>query len=1089
MTNYDDDDDDKALQEFLAKKKTANLHSPSSNFNHQSSRNIFASFDASALSKSTSPKKPLTSPTKQNNKDDEDEDEKALQEFLQAKKSKPSPGAFNTQSSRNVLVGFSPVKPKVPTRIPNNDGVGGSDFLAPFTITETPASARKEKEDEDQKALNEFMSKKQSMYEVSSKNTASSRNIFEGLDTSAMLKVGVSSSLRVAPKLTRENSTISQKPRGMLRREGSSLLTNNDGTLSRPPPLLRGNSTMTTAPSAPRRGMLQRENSSFITRKNNEYELSDKPLSDVPTKRGPLQRENSLMMREGSQSVPRARPPLERGMSRNDQGYKQSINQRFLSKMKTKNEGFDDFPDTVSEVSVMSVRSTETALLSDREINEEVGFTHQVEFVQLNHLVSQFMTCGFPVLVFDKLGSIEYLNKEAEDLFGVFSFSALGEHVSELFLDDASVELHQAIYEFLGPTENSTLKADKIGSDQNYLDDIRPYNQISEEEKLERRRALSQLRTLRAKATTIKQFFSVSAKIIPISKLQETHFCIYMRFAQQAENGKYSQMTNSLNQAVTEMITIPVITINDKGIIQVFNKAASSTFGFEAKEVVGRNVKIICNKKDRLKHDSYLEKCKTKDKNTLNMVKKVKGETKSGKIISVEIRVSHILKDGKSSYIAYIRDYKSLCCQAGGFSWIRMDLFWSSVETTKQVYNFASYDTLLTALKLRGLKALFILTYSNTLYTGSASTPPTTDIAIEAFANYSRAAAKHYANENVIFEVYNEADLQGFTPVTYAALSKAAVAAIREGNPNAQVSTTGVAGFSYTFVRGFTSEGGAASKNGSQLFSGIGLHPYGVGSPKSPFGRFPDLTRKFRSIINDNINATLQGKASTLTSAQKSLISTVPPVWDTEWGLTATDFDSNSNGLDEAALRLHANNVVGRLLSSCAVGFPIYIYYDLRNDGVDPTNREHNFGLLFNNYTDKPAMKAVKQLSSIVRNRLFDGYIQIEHPSVTAMRFKSSNDSVIVLLPTETGASVNIKANSASSVVDIFGRNVTVSKDNTFTVKETEGLVYVTFVTPMVTPTVSQPIIQPANSTKVSSAEKLIGNWIILALLLILIIV
>ena len=53
---------------------------------------------------------------------------------------------------------------------------------------------------------------------------------------------------------------------------------------------------------------------------------------------------------------------------------------------------------------------------------------------------------------------------------------------------------------------------------------------------------------------------------------------------------------------------------------------------------------------------------------------------------------------------------------AAGFKWVRMDLGWGGMERRKGEYDFAAYDRLTAALDKHGLKALFILDYSNRLY-------------------------------------------------------------------------------------------------------------------------------------------------------------------------------------------------------------------------------------------------------------------------------------------------------------------------------------------------------------------------------------
>src|SRR5436190_5217407 len=53
---------------------------------------------------------------------------------------------------------------------------------------------------------------------------------------------------------------------------------------------------------------------------------------------------------------------------------------------------------------------------------------------------------------------------------------------------------------------------------------------------------------------------------------------------------------------------------------------------------------------------------------------------------------------------------------AAGFRFIRMDFGWSSIETAKGEYRWAEYEGLLANLDRRGLRAVFILDYSNALY-------------------------------------------------------------------------------------------------------------------------------------------------------------------------------------------------------------------------------------------------------------------------------------------------------------------------------------------------------------------------------------
>ena len=109
---------------------------------------------------------------------------------------------------------------------------------------------------------------------------------------------------------------------------------------------------------------------------------------------------------------------------------------------------------------------------------------------------------------------------------------------------------------------------------------------------------------------------------------------------------------------------------------------------------------------------------------------------------------------------------------AAGFRFIRMDFVWHNIEKVKGVYDWSEYDELTSNLEKRGLRALYILDYSNPLYepeveskdpiTGEAQkgiAAPSHPESVEAFAKWSAAAAERYRNKNVVWEIWNEPNI------------------------------------------------------------------------------------------------------------------------------------------------------------------------------------------------------------------------------------------------------------------------------------------------------------------------------------------
>jgi hypothetical protein len=59
---------------------------------------------------------------------------------------------------------------------------------------------------------------------------------------------------------------------------------------------------------------------------------------------------------------------------------------------------------------------------------------------------------------------------------------------------------------------------------------------------------------------------------------------------------------------------------------------------------------------------------------------------------------------------------------AAGLKFVRMDLGWSGIERKQGAYDWSAFDELMANLERRGLRALFILDYSNRLYEETVTT-------------------------------------------------------------------------------------------------------------------------------------------------------------------------------------------------------------------------------------------------------------------------------------------------------------------------------------------------------------------------------
>jgi MYXO-CTERM domain-containing protein len=372
--------------------------------------------------------------------------------------------------------------------------------------------------------------------------------------------------------------------------------------------------------------------------------------------------------------------------------------------------------------------------------------------------------------------------------------------------------------------------------------------------------------------------------------------------------------------------------------------------------------------------------------------------------------------------IHFTSDDKALdSIQAAGFARVRMDLGWSGVETSKSMYDFSAMQSLVGSLASRGLGLHLILDYFNPLYPNPGD-PAFMTTTVPAFASLSKVAAQTFAGKGVTYEVWNEENIPQFwTPpnaTQYAALCAAAIAAVHAGDPTARVTTGGLSGFDEPFLEAALDAGAGVGADA------IGVHPYRQGGAESA----SDDLAFMRSIV-------------------AGAYAMPPPVWDTEWGYSSTWY-GDAGGHDAMARAVQAQRVSRELLSAWALGFPLAVYYDIRDDGTDPTNNEHNFGLLQNDYTDKPAMVAVRTLTNAASGRTFAGFLPVGFTSLHAMLLVGSDDRVVALWNDAVGSVATVSVPSNGTAVDMLGAPLELVRDGGATsvrVSEADGPVFLTY--------------------------------------------
>ena len=342
---------------------------------------------------------------------------------------------------------------------------------------------------------------------------------------------------------------------------------------------------------------------------------------------------------------------------------------------------------------------------------------------------------------------------------------------------------------------------------------------------------------------------------------------------------------------------------------------------------------------------------------------------------------------------------------------LRDEAYWSAVEPVKGTYTWPAKFDYLDQLAPAKISPMVILDYGNPNYDSTTCTPmsghncpPVTDAGRAAFADYADAVLTHYPDVRTV-EVWNEWNNDSVgTPQAYEALLATVYAKIKAGHPDVTVVGGGLAFAPLPWIETFCQLGGL------KYLDALSIHPYNW--PAAPEAKSADYAG-VRALLTEY-------------SPTKSI-----PLWVSEDGWPT---GSTASAVDE---HTQAAYLVRAALTAKANGVSRFSMYDLMDDGTDPANPEHNFGMLHNvadsqgAYTPKPSYVAYATLArqlvgaTFVKGAALPGGIIDD-------AFRRGDDGRDLHALWTTGASaatVTVHARGPVSVTDLYGRTSTLIPD------------------------------------------------------------
>lgn len=337
-----------------------------------------------------------------------------------------------------------------------------------------------------------------------------------------------------------------------------------------------------------------------------------------------------------------------------------------------------------------------------------------------------------------------------------------------------------------------------------------------------------------------------------------------------------------------------------------------------------------------------------------------------------------------------------------GLRVVRTDITWSRIETKQGEYDFKTtgYDELTNSLVKNDIRPFYILDYSNPLYEKDLSI--VTDDGREAFNKYVENVTNRYKGKGVLWEIWNESNGEFWKPSpdveAYSLLVKSVSKTIKRNDPSGIVVAPALAGLDGNSIAWLEE---VFKRGAMKDVDVISVHPYRGDSPETVVNDYQLLRKMIGKYTKKNI-----------------------PIISGEWGYSTTkgwgglDLDENKQ----------AEYLVRMFLINQYEGIPISIWYDWKNDGIDPNNAEHHFGMLWVDNTIKPAYQAAKTLTHTLERYHFDKRLEYGQPKDYIFQFTNkAGQKVMAFWTTEANHNVTISLPLGKGVlVSMYGEKQTV---------------------------------------------------------------
>lgn len=325
------------------------------------------------------------------------------------------------------------------------------------------------------------------------------------------------------------------------------------------------------------------------------------------------------------------------------------------------------------------------------EFNEG-GNSSEPAFQMEEHIAA----CMCPIIVVDTKTNVHTLNSFGEELFGKSNTTLQGKNISQILSETSAGELQKRIRDFLH------LRTKAILSEKQVYDIKEPKTPIKkvgarltemvkmgvpyficylQPEGVQKGSNFAEI--LKQQKTQNQENDSDSEDGDKKSEGVSEDGDKKSEVASETGEGEVQQQSFQFHSAVTQLSTIPIVSIDVNSMVHTWNPAAEHVFGFNASEIIGSTLTIIMPDDIAENHNSYVQRyIKTGVKRVVDKTRVVSGKRKSGEIFPVELKITEISDDKEQRmFLGFARDMTAVITKTEQYKHLAEQIFPASIAS------------------------------------------------------------------------------------------------------------------------------------------------------------------------------------------------------------------------------------------------------------------------------------------------------------------------------------------------------------------------------------------------------------------------